>query len=125
MNYPRGYVRSLVDVTLPDDAESAGRMEEKVTSIVSSAMEQFPGIVVAPPSVEGKLTTSSGKTLLRVKFRIWPGRGVPIETDLKRELIQTLKDIEPSYADWMVTVNYEVEQKTISLPSRVFRKKGK
>jgi small conductance mechanosensitive channel len=123
VNYPRGYVRSLVDVTLSNDAEIADIMQEKVAALVSSAMEQFPGIVIAPPSVEGTLTTSAGKKVLRVKFRIWPGRGAPIEIALKQELIQTLKDIDPSYADWMVTVNYEVEKKTTTLPSRVVKGK--
>ena len=36
VNYPRGYVRGLVDVTLPPDAELGDRMEALVGEIVSS-----------------------------------------------------------------------------------------
>jgi small conductance mechanosensitive channel len=53
---------------------------------------------------------------LRVKFRIWPGQGAPLESRLRPELIQTLKGIDPSYADWMVGLSYEVEEKVMAVP---------
>jgi len=109
MNYPRGYLRCLVDITITDDVADA--MVKKINAIVSSATEQYPGILLAPPSIQGRIKTSSGKEFLRVKFRIWPGRGAPIETNFKQEVVQSLKEIFPPYADWMVTVNYEVEEK--------------
>ena len=114
INYPRGYVRCLVDVTLTGDADIASRMEQTVTSIMTGAMDQFPGIFIYPPSVEGRIKTSAGKEFLRVKFRIWPGRSAPIESTLKQEITQALKLIDPAYSDWMVTVNFEVEQKSES-----------
>ncbi|MDA0241196.1 MAG: hypothetical protein O3A84_14380 [Proteobacteria bacterium] len=46
---------------------------------------------------------------MRLKFRIWPGRGGPIETVFKQELLQALKAIDPTYQDWMISVSYEVE----------------
>ena len=48
---------------------------------------------------------------LRIKFRIWPGRGTALETTFKQEIVQSLKELDAAYLDWMVTVNYEVEQK--------------
>ena len=122
VNYPRGYIRCLVDITLSADPDIANQMEKVMTPVVPSAFEQFPGILLAPPSVEGRIKTSSGKEFLRVKFRIWPGRGVTIETNLKQEIVQLLKNIDPSYAEWMVTVNYEVEKKSVSLPPGLIRK---
>lgn len=117
INYPRGYIRCLVDVTLTGDADTASRMEQTATSIMTGAMDQFPGIFIYPPSVEGRIKTSAGKEFLRIKFRIWPGRGAPIESALKQEITQTLKLIDPAYSDWMVTVNFEVEKKAASVSS--------
>lgn len=110
VNYPRGYIRCLVDIRLTGDSEL---FDKKIASIVSATTEQFAGILLYPPSLEGRIRTESGTEFLRVKFRIWPGRGTPIETTLKQEIVQVLKGLDPSYADWMVTVNYEVGKKTV------------
>jgi small-conductance mechanosensitive channel len=115
VRYPKGYIRGIADITLPGDQQTANQIEEKVTTIVSSTSEQLSGILVWPPSIEGRLKTSSGKEFLRVKFRLWPGRGTPIETIFKQEVVYALKALDPNYQDWMVTVNYEVERKSASL----------
>jgi len=115
INYPRGYVRCLADAVLPSDGELGVRMEESIRTITTSTIEQFPGILRAPPEIEGRQTTSSGKTYFRIKFRIWPGRGGPLETAFKQELVQALKEHDPNYADWMVTINYEVAQKVAAV----------
>lgn len=115
VRYPRGYIRGLADITLPSDPEMAKQVEEKVRAIVNSTFEQLSGILVSPPSMEGRMRTASGKVFLRVKFRIWPGRGTPIETVFKQEVVYALKALDASYQDWMVTVNYEVEGKPDSL----------
>ena len=113
IKYPKGYVRCLTDITLSNDPALAYRMEERVNHLISSAFEQYAGIFLAPPSKEAHIKTSSGKEFLRIKFRIWPGRGSTIETNLKQEIVQTLKNIDPAYADWMVSINYEVEKKQL------------
>ncbi len=113
INYPRGYVRAIADVTLPEDEALANRIEETATAIMTGTAEQFPGILMTTPSIEGRQKTSTGKQFLRVKFRIWPGRGSPIETTFKQELLQALKMIDPAYADWMVAINYEVERRPL------------
>jgi small conductance mechanosensitive channel len=112
INYRRGYVRCLVDITLPGQKEVAEQMLLKVTPIITSAFEQFPGIFITQPSPEGQFKTLSGKEFFRFKFRIWPGRGSVLETILKQEIVQSLKELDPAYADWMVAVNYEVEKKS-------------
>ncbi len=85
---------------------------QDIASIITAAYEQFPGIFITRPSSEGRIKTHSGKEFLRVKFRIWPGRSTILETTFKQEIVQSLKEIEPDFADWMVAVNYEVEKKT-------------
>jgi small conductance mechanosensitive channel len=123
INYPRGYVRCMVDITLSKDPDKANQMTEKIAPIVTTTFEQFPGIFITSPSTEGLVKTKSGKAFLRIKFRIWPGRGAPLETTLKQEIVQSLKEMDPGYADWMVSVAYEVEEKIIPLTFRDFPRK--
>ena len=111
VRYPRGYVRGVADILLPGDPAIGKQAEERVTSIVQGIFEQFPGVLLAPPSVEGRVKTISGKEFLRIEFRTWPGRGGPVEAALKQEVPYALKALDPTYQDWMVTVNYEVERK--------------
>lgn len=114
LNYPRGYIRCLADITVAPDPTISERMESLVAAASLAVYEEFPGIVLTPPSIEGKETTKSGKTYLRVKFRLWPGRGDLIEKTFKPEIVQALRAMDPNYADWMVAVNFEVEKKSIS-----------
>lgn len=111
INYPRGYVRCLCDVTLDPNSEKSAKMESAVRDLANAAFDQFPGILLTPPDDEGILQTASGRRFLRLKFRVWPGRGGPIETNFKAEVVQALKVVDPDYADWMVAVNYEIERK--------------
>jgi small-conductance mechanosensitive channel len=110
INYPKGYIRCIVDVLLSGNNETKNAVEKTVQEMMISAAEQYPGIQMAPPSIEGKIRTSTGKEIIRVKFRIWPGRGTSIETTFKQELLKYLRDIDVSYADWMINVEYEVEK---------------
>jgi small conductance mechanosensitive channel len=124
IKYERGYVRALADITLPADPDTAAEVENRVASIAEATHEQFPGILITPPTIEGRFKTSSGKEFLRVKFRIWPGQGGPLESSFKREVVESLKAIDHSYADWMVGLTYEVEKKPASLP-RPTRRTGR
>jgi small-conductance mechanosensitive channel len=110
ISYPRGYVRCIVDVTLSNEPGSRDKMKGFIEEITNSFVKQFPGVLVKPVSIEGVIKTAPGKEILRIKFRIWPERGAPIETLFKQELIQRFKIVDPSYSDWMVSVNYEVEK---------------
>lgn len=112
INYPRGYVRLSADVTLAPEQGKAADMEKVVRALAESTIDQFAGVFRAPPEFVGRVSTSNGKMFFRVKFRIWPGRGGPIETAFKQELIHSLKNFDQDYADWMVAVNYEVEKAT-------------
>jgi small conductance mechanosensitive channel len=93
-----------------------------VREIVESTKEQFPGILMTPPSIEGRYQTSSGKEFLRVKFRIWPSQGGPLEASFKREVGESLKIIDSTYSDWMVVLTYEVEKKPVTVQRPVPRR---
>lgn len=122
ISYPRGYVRCLVDVVLPHDAAQATEIEKTVGLLSSSALEQFPGIARAEPEITGPHKTTAGKTYMRIKFRIWPGRGAPLEGVFRQDMLQAIKLQMPDYADWMVSVNYEVE--TFVAPLRHRRRRS-
>ncbi len=111
INYPRGYIRCLVDIELTGNDKYDREIEAAVEQIVQSAREQFPGILRAPVELEGRRETASGKIYLRVKFRIWPGRGSIIETTFRQDLLARIKQIDADYADYRVAVNYEIDRK--------------
>ena len=118
VTYPRGYVRCLVDVTLPAEDGVARRIEETARVLTASTAEQFPGILRASPEITGPHETMDGKTYMRIKFRIWPGRGAPIEGFFREALLQAAQTIAPDYAQWMISVTYEVERYTPPAPGR-------
>ena len=98
-------------MTLLGDDASKLKAEETAISLMSNVYEQFPGILITEPSVEGRLRFASGKEILRLKFRIWPNRGQPIETVYVQESISRLQEIDGTFKPWMIAVTYEVEQK--------------
>ncbi len=113
INYARGYIRCIADITLSPDDGLAEKMEERIRQVATGFGEQFPGILMTPPDYEGRLATASGRRFLRVKFRIWPGRGGAIENEFRKEVLDCLKKLDETYADWMIAVNYEVEYRPL------------
>lgn len=120
INYPRGYVRCIVDVTLRGDEAAKKASEEKALALMQAAYQQFPGILMTEPSNEGRLALGSGKEILRLKFRIWPNRGQPIETTYVQELTAELRGRDPDYQPWMIAVTYEVEKRQQKVPRRLW-----
>ena len=114
INYRRGYIRCIVDVTIPktEDETVSALSIQRIIALSKGVHEQFPGILLTLPSIEGEKQTTAGRKFLRIKFRIWPGRGAPIEDSFKKEIVQEMKAIDTEYQDWMVAVYYEVETKS-------------
>ena len=115
VNYPRGYVRCLADVTLVGEPAIKEKMIAVTEELMLATYQQFPGILLTEPSVEGRRQVAGGKDFLRVKFRIWPNRGQPIETTFAAELLARLKGFDSAYQNWMIAVYYEVEEKHVPL----------
>lgn len=110
INYPRGYVRCIVDVTLRGDDDAKRAAEETALSLMRAVLKQFAGILMAESSNEGRQVLESGKEFLRIKFRIWPNRGQPIETTYVQELTAEFRRVDADYQPWMIAVTYEVEK---------------
>lgn len=111
INYPRGYVRCIVDVTLRGDDDAKRAAEETALLLMQAVQKQFAGILLTEPSNEGRQKLESGKEFLRLKFRIWPNRGQPIETSYVQELTAELRRRDSDYQPWMIAVTYEVEKR--------------
>ena len=109
INYPDGFVRAYLDARLPHDARLHDDAERRLSEIAQAAYEQYPGILLLPPTIEGRAATGGGYDYLRVKFRVWPGQGAVIEGAVRSAAAQSLRDLDPGYADWMVTVTYRAE----------------
>jgi small conductance mechanosensitive channel len=111
INYPKGYIRCIADVTLIGDTAQREQMVAIANEHMGGIYQQYPGILISNPSIIGRFELDSKKEFLRMKFRLWPNRGQPIETTLVKELTAHLKTLDEKYQDWMISVYYEVEDK--------------
>ena len=111
--YPKGYVRALADISLVGPPEIRLQMVDKIQEIVDSFLLQFGGVFIREPDLEDRIVLPSNREVIRVKFRLWPGRGSLIETAFKQEVIAACKALQADYSDWMVTVTYEAEKKQL------------
>lgn len=107
INYPSGYIRAYMDVTLP--ASAPDDIDNRLERLAQSAYAQYPGILLIPPTIEGRVATTSGDSYLRIKYRIWPGQGAILEGPVAGAVMQTMKQLEPGYERWMVSVHYRSE----------------
>lgn len=121
--YPRGYVRCYADIGLSDDEAIAKKMQEKIQLVTAGFVENYQGILLAKPDIAKPKTTPTGHVFIRVKFRIWPGRSVPVENVYKQEIVQTFKTLDADYADWRVNINNEISEEPRAIQS--YRLKAK
>ncbi len=118
INYPRRYLRCIADVTLATDSAYRTEMAHAVQQMALGVYKQFPGIVLSPPSIEGQQLSAQGRHYLRIKFRIRPGRGAPIEEPFRQEAVHGMREFDPDYDEWMVAVFYELEDRKKSAKLR-------
>lgn len=109
INYPKGFVRAYLDARLPEDEQAATRAEQCVRDAAAAAFEQFPGVLLLPPTFEGRHEVPGGATYVRVKFRIWPGQPALLESAVKPAIVQAMRQLDPAYEPWMVSVHYRAE----------------
>jgi small-conductance mechanosensitive channel len=109
INYPKKHINCHVDIILPNEDDLKIQVKEKAKKMIKVVHEKYPNILMQPKSNSKILKTNLDNEVLRLIFHIWPGRGTPIESAFKQELLQAIKVIVPTYADWMISVNYEVE----------------
>ncbi len=109
VNYPRGYMRCLVDISITDKLKNKIDLE-KIKNLTHIINDGFSGVLRADTEIIGTIKTASDKDYLRIKFRIWPNRGLPIETVFKQELLVYLKSIDNEYLERQIYINYEIEE---------------
>lgn len=101
-----GYARAYVDVQVTDAAD-----EQQVLALVErvarGARAQFSGVIVGDPRIHAiQGGPEAPWRFLRTRFRIWPGQQALIENALRQRLVAGMRELDPTYADWMVTVTY-------------------
>ncbi|MGB5265301.1 MAG: mechanosensitive ion channel family protein [Polyangiales bacterium] len=110
INYPDGYIRAYVDARVPStDEDTRTKAMELLRRTAHAAYEQYPGVLLVAPTVEGFRETSAGYGYVRIKFRVWPGQSQLIEGPIKEGIANALKQLDASYASWMVSVYYRAE----------------
>jgi hypothetical protein len=105
-------------VRLPPEVSADAEMDRRLADLAMSAYEQYPGILLLPPTLEGRAQTRAGYRYMRIEFRIWPGQAAVLEKTVAGGIVHSMKELDPNYADWMVTVHYRSES-----PSRDPRKR--
>lgn len=113
INYPKKHISCQLDIILPEDAELRKNISEKVESLLQIVPIKYPNILMSNVFTTKCIKTIGNGEVCRVVFQIWPGRGAPIETTFKQEIIQAIKTIDPAFLDWMVSVNYEIEKERV------------
>lgn len=108
--YPRGYIRCFADITISQEDDKGRQMQAKIDAITQGFVKEYSGILRAVPEISEPMKTPSGRLYVRAKFRIWPGRGGPIENAYKSELVDTLKKLDSTYEAWMVSINNEISE---------------
>ncbi|HWV57737.1 MAG TPA: hypothetical protein VNZ57_09825, partial [Longimicrobiales bacterium] len=82
-----------------------------VERLARGAREQHSSLIVAEPRVHpvGR-AGEDGWRYIRVRFRIWPGQQSVIENAVRQRAIAAMRELDPAYADWMVTVTYRIAE---------------
>lgn len=104
-----GAIRAYVDVQVPEDTDEK-KMKDALQSIASAMRAQHSSIILNDPEIFGiQRAGSGGWRYVRVKFRLWPGQGTLIENTYRQRVIQTMKELTPTFNDHMITVTYRVD----------------
>jgi moderate conductance mechanosensitive channel len=105
-----GYARAFLDVQIPEAADES-RVVSTMERIARSARQQYSAIIIGEPRVHKVTGTGDdGWRFLRTRFRIWPGQQALIENAIRQRTIAAMKELDSTFADWMVTVTYRVER---------------
>ena len=113
INYPKKYINCQLDIILPKDIELKQSIINKVNEMLEIVPRKYPNILISKKPKSKIIITIDDNEFCRLIFKIWPSRGTPIETTFKQELIQSIITIDTSFADWMVSVNYEIEKEVV------------
>lgn len=104
--YRRGALRAYVDVLVPPEVD-AESVREAVRRVADAVRRQLSAIVLSPPEELGlSQADDNGFRYIRTKLRLWPGQQAAVEAAFRQRALHALRALDPSYADWMITITY-------------------
>ncbi len=107
--YRGGVIRAYTDIQIPKDVD-ATRVKDVVDRIARGMRAQHPAIILSDPEVFGvREAKPADWSYLRMKFRLWPGQEPLIQETFKQRVIMALKELDPSFAAWMVDITFRVD----------------
>jgi moderate conductance mechanosensitive channel len=106
--FRRGSIRAYADVQLPGGA-TPDAVKAVVEEIARGMRSQYSAIILSEPRFFDWQIAEHGKWhYMRVRFHLWPGQGPLIETVFKNRVVASLREIDPTYADWMISITYRM-----------------
>jgi hypothetical protein len=90
-------------------------MLTKIDTITQGSVEKYPRILRDIPETCAPQTAASGRLYVRVKLRVWPGRGAPIANAYRNEIVDALKKLDATYEAWMVSVDNETSEVPVAI----------
>ena len=104
--FPQGGVYAYADIQVPMDADKV-KIARAIEAIARGMWAQFGAIILSEPTVGSvEVAEGGGWEFVRIHFKIWPGQGNLIETTFRQQITRAMKNYDPNYADWQVTVIY-------------------
>ncbi|MBT8395723.1 MAG: mechanosensitive ion channel [Gemmatimonadetes bacterium] len=104
-----GVIRAYVDIQIPAGLED-DVVRERVESIARGFQSQHRAALVTEHEIFGTFVVEGGGwRYLRLRFRLWPGQGALVENLFRQRILAAVRELEPDYQDWMVSVTYRVE----------------
>lgn len=109
VRYRRGYVRAYCDINMPGAGVPTRVAEERIRQCMRIAEKRFSAVFIRESIIAVEPDVGDGASRMRARCCIWPGQGAPLETQVRRDVIEAMRRLDPGYQDWMVSVSYEVE----------------
>jgi small-conductance mechanosensitive channel len=104
--FPQGGVFAYADIQVPPGADRE-KITRAIESVALGMWAQFGAIILSEPAIGSvEVAQGGGWEFLRIHFKIWPGQGNLIETTFRQQMTRSMKNFDPNYADWQVTVIY-------------------
>jgi len=106
--YRTGYARAFLDVQIPEGVDEA-TVRALIERIGRGARAQYSAVIVGEPRIHAEQRAGEapdGWRYLRTRFRIWPGQHGLIENTVRQRILAAMREIDPGFEDWMVTVTY-------------------
>ena len=104
-----GVIRAYVDVQIPKGIDEA-TARDAVDRTARGFRSQHRAALLTDHELFKTLDAEGGGwRYLRLRFRVWPGQGPLVETVFRQRVLAAMKELDPDYADWMVSVTYRVQ----------------